>query len=283
MKGFYISVSNGLIEDKHRVAMGEAIWLYMLLLDKITSVTEAGVGKVLGGKPLRYEDILEFYPLLPRRTYVRYVVILRTAGYIDTIRTPRGVVFKVLKAKKIFNGDAPKTAQRKHDDVSNMAQQKTSDAPNMAIDAPKTAQAEDAPKTAQAIKTRQSRQDKDKTSNNVEVQKNIRLVYELYLEKFEKNPNQNQLSKARYTKIKARLKDAGLEMLKTAIINTADSPFHRGDNPRGWQANLDFIIRSYEQVEKLAELETKSTSLNTASRPPTREEIDRALGYDRRI
>jgi hypothetical protein len=160
MKGFYISVNNGLIEDKHRVAMGEAIWLYMLLLDKMTSVTESGIGKVLGGKPLKYEDVQEFYPLLPRTTYVRYVAILKTAGYIETIRTPRGLVFKVLKAKKIFNSDVPKKTHHKRRDVPKKTHHKKSDVPKME-------HAEDVPKMEHAI--RQDSLDKTNYINTTDV------------------------------------------------------------------------------------------------------------------
>lgn len=77
-------------------------------------------------------------------------------------------------------------------------------------------------------------------------------VYDLYIKSFNKNPNTYKLTPKRKIKLQARIKDAGKEMLEKAIINTSKSSFHRGDNDRGWQADLDFIIRSYEQVEKLA-------------------------------
>ena len=50
---------------------------------------------------------------------------------------------------------------------------------------------------------------------------------------------------------------AGKEMLIKAIKNTASSPFHIGENERGWKADLDFIIKSYEQVERLSNLDVK--------------------------
>ncbi len=101
----------------------------------------------------------------------------------------------------------------------------------------------------------QIRLDKIRLVNTyVEVQKNIRLVYDFFIEQFNKNPNLYKLSKNRSLKIKARLNDAGDEMLMNAIRNTAKSGWHRGDNDRGWQADLDFIIKSYEQVEKLANM-----------------------------
>ena len=77
-------------------------------------------------------------------------------------------------------------------------------------------------------------------------------VYDLYIKKFHKNPNTYKLTDKRKQKIQARLKDAGIEMLIKAIVNTASSSFHTGDNDRGWHADLDFIVRSYEQVERLA-------------------------------
>ena len=53
--------------------------------------------------------------------------------------------------------------------------------------------------------------------------------------------------------------DSGVELLEQAISNTSRSPFHNGDNDRGWTADLDFIIRSYEQVERLAQQKDTNT------------------------
>lgn len=86
-------------------------------------------------------------------------------------------------------------------------------------------------------------------------------VYDLYVSKFHKNPNTYRLTDKRRAKIRSRLKDAGAEMLRQAINNTAASPFHTGDNDRGWSADLDFIIRSYEQVEKLAAMDKPDDKL----------------------
>jgi hypothetical protein len=84
-------------------------------------------------------------------------------------------------------------------------------------------------------------------------------VYDFYIDKFKKNKNAYKLTDKRKQKIKARLNDAGLEMIKKAINNTVSSSFHLGDNDRGWQADLDFIVRSYEQVERLANMTPKLT------------------------
>lgn len=77
-------------------------------------------------------------------------------------------------------------------------------------------------------------------------------VYDHFIERFNKNPNTYKLTDKRKLKIRSRLKDAGIDMLIKAIDTVADSAWHMGDNDRGWTADLDYIIRSYEQVERFA-------------------------------
>jgi hypothetical protein len=86
----------------------------------------------------------------------------------------------------------------------------------------------------------------------VDLKADVLEVFNFYVRAF--NAPQTKLSDQRKLKIKARLKDCGKETILIAITNTANSPFHTGDNDRGWKANIDFIIKSYEQVEKLSEL-----------------------------
>lgn len=97
---------------------------------------------------------------------------------------------------------------------------------------------------------------KDKISkdNNIDAHQ----IYELFIKEFNKNPNQYKLTNFRIKKIKTRLDDAGKEMLMKAIKNTAKSSFHRGENDRGWEADLDFILRTYEKTEQLANMPLKS-------------------------
>lgn len=113
---------------------------------------------------------------------------------------------------------------------------------------------EQRPNTITRIKNKELRK-VYKSNDLVEMQN----IYDLFIQLFEKNPNTYKLTDKRKLKIKARLKDAGPEMLRKAIENTSKSEFHRGDNDRGWAADLDYIIRSYENTEKLASLETKKT------------------------
>ncbi len=111
MKGFGIYVKNDLLELKHIEKMGVAVWLYMWCLDKMTSINEQGIGKVLGGKPIKYEEI-EKELGISIRTYRRWLSMLSGAGYINLIRAPYGVVITVNKAVKKFKRDVPKMAPR---------------------------------------------------------------------------------------------------------------------------------------------------------------------------
>lgn len=113
--GFYIQVKNGLLEGKHYKKMrGEksgVIWLFLWLLDKMTIVDhELGEGKVLGGKPVKYEDVTKDLDI-SRRTYTRWIKILHEEGYIDFVRTQHGLSITVYKAFKVFGQKADVTAE----------------------------------------------------------------------------------------------------------------------------------------------------------------------------
>lgn len=101
MNGFYISITNRLLDPKHKDAMGTAVWEFMWLLDKITKIDEGGVGWVLGGKPINIEDIRKDLGG-DEKTVRRNLQRLEEEGYIRKIRTPRGISIRVAKAKKPF-------------------------------------------------------------------------------------------------------------------------------------------------------------------------------------
>ena len=63
-----------------------------------------------------------------------------------------------------------------------------------------------------------------------------------------------KLTPGRVIKIKRRLKDCGKDQLELAIRNASQDYFYRGDNDRGWQADIDYICRSAEIVERLANM-----------------------------
>lgn len=102
------------------------------------------------------------------------------------------------------------------------------------------------------------RSKKNKNNTYVEAQG----AYDRYIKSFNKNPNTYKLTPKRKAKLQARLKDVGEEILFKAIDNVSRSAFHNGDNDRGWKADLDWIIKSYEQVERLANIEVKGFNEN---------------------
>lgn len=160
MKGFGIYVKNDLLEPKHYQNMGEAIWLYLWLLDKMTSVNENGVGKVLGNQPVTHELIAADLGI-HRNTYGKYVKRLREAGYIQTLRTPYGMIITVTKATKIFKKrstqpSASKELKQKHTNVGNSKSDAHDTVPKM-----HTKRGSDAHERVHEIKTIQ-----DNTSDN---------------------------------------------------------------------------------------------------------------------
>ena len=111
MKGFYVFVKNELLEPKHVVAMDAAVWLYLWFLDKMTSVSEEGIGKILGGKPIKWDEDVRPELGISERSYRRWVNRLRKHGYINTLRAPRGLIITVNKACKVFGQQSMKKKQ----------------------------------------------------------------------------------------------------------------------------------------------------------------------------
>lgn len=91
-----------------------------------------------------------------------------------------------------------------------------------------------------------------KTSNTAEAQKSIRRVYDHYIAATGKNPKQYKLSENRRKRLHTRVKDAGEDMLLRAIDNMVSLGKYNGDNKISWTADLDWLLRSYEHVEKVA-------------------------------
>jgi len=99
---FRIPVSNGLLE--HCLKMGDAIWLFLWLIDATTreSANEKGdvAGKVLGGMPVSPRRIAEALGGVSEKTIGRWRKKLIEGGYISAKNTGRGFVYTVLKSKK---------------------------------------------------------------------------------------------------------------------------------------------------------------------------------------
>lgn len=160
MKGFGIEVKNDLLEYKHHENMGDSVWLYLWLLDKTTSVSEDGIGKILGGKPIKYEDVSKDLRL-SQNTYTRYISRLRKHGYIMVTRAPNGLIFKITKAHKRFSNKYARSGVLKNNDEPSLQNRfienqerftKNGDSPKMQ-ERFTTNRESDSPQTGNAIKT----------------------------------------------------------------------------------------------------------------------------------
>jgi hypothetical protein len=109
---YYITISNGLLEGDHQEKMGSSVWQFMWCIDKVTSIDEDGIGKVLGGKPINLTDIHG----CSERTNSRNLNKLEQLGYIKLIHTPYGISIRVNKAKKVFQKREDKNGVPKRSD-----------------------------------------------------------------------------------------------------------------------------------------------------------------------
>ncbi|HSE29924.1 MAG TPA: hypothetical protein VLA77_05060 [Candidatus Saccharimonadales bacterium] len=110
-------------------------------------------------------------------------------------------------------------------------------------------------------KKRKESLSKDKEIGQVS-NETLTSVYRFYLDKFGTTEGLFKLTDKRKEMLRRRLTDAGENMVRMAIENTANASFYRGENDRNWKANLDFILRSYEQVERLSSLADSVEDVN---------------------
>lgn len=128
---FYIQISNGLLTPEHCENIGPAVWVFMWCIDRVTMIEDDGTGWVLGRKPVITEDIVKVLGTSVR-TVKRDLERLRQAGYIKTIRTPRGLQIGVCKAKKQFKKNLGNAVDKSvHKQLITRGQQK-SEVPNVA-------------------------------------------------------------------------------------------------------------------------------------------------------
>ena len=107
----------------------------------------------------------------------------------------------------------------------------------------------------------------------------LERVYSHYLERFGTTAGRYKLTDKRKAKLRSRLADCGAEMICEAIDHARDDYWYNGDNQRGWKADLDFIIRSYENVEKLANLQPRQRQLTWQEKKEAEEQAE----FDRKF
>jgi hypothetical protein len=109
----------------------------------------------------------------------------------------------------------------------------------------------------------------------------IEKVYNHFITSFKKNDKQYKLSEQRKTKIKVRLRDCGIDMLLKAITNASRDDFYAGNNDRNWSADIDYITRNYEIVERLSNLTPKSKAYVPEIHKPQNKPIPELSDEDR--
>jgi hypothetical protein len=97
---FWVGAKGGLVREKHRKAMGDALWLFMWFLLRQTSVSETGEGIVNYGHPQKRSSISRATGF-PQWKIKKWMVVLLAKKYIRTEEfNPHGLVIYVQKAKQ---------------------------------------------------------------------------------------------------------------------------------------------------------------------------------------
>ena len=95
-QSYSFPVWNGIFE--HRARIGEAIWVFLWCIDRITREKD-GIGIVYGGAPIKIRQMAEDLDF-SYRTIERHFEILESGRYVTRKRTPCGYVVHVSKSLK---------------------------------------------------------------------------------------------------------------------------------------------------------------------------------------
>jgi hypothetical protein len=91
-------VWSGVLEQKHIKKIGQAIWLFLWLINATTEERRMDDGEyqgwVYGGKPLKFAELAKFLST-SERSIQRHVRTLFDGEYIDLLLTPYGYQFRV--------------------------------------------------------------------------------------------------------------------------------------------------------------------------------------------
>jgi hypothetical protein len=94
-----IPVWNGIFDHYDRI--GIALWTFEWLIDRIPKDGEQnGIGKVLGGKPIKIAEIVQTVKGSTYKGIRRQLDALEEQGYISRRRTPYGFVIEVRNSRK---------------------------------------------------------------------------------------------------------------------------------------------------------------------------------------
>lgn len=96
-----IKIWSGLLSDGHTQKIENALWEFIWLVNKVTK-EENGIGYVLGGKPIKVEDIKNDLGRSYQTVY-RHLQQLKKNGYINIKKAPYGLIITVNNSKKFSN------------------------------------------------------------------------------------------------------------------------------------------------------------------------------------
>lgn len=106
---FWSGLKGGIFEEKHREAMGEALWFFGWLYMRQSQINESGEGLPHYGNPLTRKRIRDDTGFSERKIE-RWTERLVNAGYIHVERIGnKGLIFFIHKAKSKAKNSKPKT------------------------------------------------------------------------------------------------------------------------------------------------------------------------------
>jgi SOS-response transcriptional repressor LexA len=99
-ENFWIGAKGGLVDRKHYLKMGDAVWLFLYLLREQTALNERGEGIANYGHPKTFQQIGDEMKGIPAETIRMWAAILRRERYIRTeSHGHAGLIFWIAKGK----------------------------------------------------------------------------------------------------------------------------------------------------------------------------------------
>ena len=95
---FPIKIWNGILKDGHCQKIGNALWEFIWIIDKVT-LEKDGIGHVLKGRPIKVEEMCKSLDRSYQAVY-RHLKLLEKYGYINIKKAPYGIIITVNKSKK---------------------------------------------------------------------------------------------------------------------------------------------------------------------------------------
>jgi hypothetical protein len=279
---FPIPVYNGLLE--HCTQMRDSIWLYLWLLDRQTTEEANGSGKVLGGMPIRDQDIAACLGGIATRTIRRWRERLLKRPYIEAINTGHGYSYRILKSKKwkarkaqqsgqkcpvradkSVQSDRPdvstQTDQNGHSDVQVVSDQSGHILP-VYIDITETRQRHHRDGEANAARSPSNGAEENSSRLSTgAVSPELQAVWDYYIKKTGKHPTlytfteeRKRIGEARFgdalNKVPGGNRDKAKQLMLICVDTMAASDFHQGKNDARKKYNdWELLFRSADKFE----------------------------------